>query len=431
MARPIRRTVAALLTAELLALSLSGCGTTPVSAGRLDVRPAPALKAAAAAPAAKAAPAATVTAKAHPTVAMTRGQAPEAPAQALPTRPEHQAPSTLFDRDYDPNVRYTAAPEDAADAKALEGELKAQGGASIGPVGANWGLIGGAIGGVIVGGGLIGYAIYTGMIGSKDLLFPQDKEDLVKKPDAYGYAYEPVAFDGHDGTDLKGWYVPAATPTTKAVLLLHGHTSNKDRFFEKYAGWLHNDYNLFIYDSRFHGESAGTITTLGWHERRDAAKALEIVKAKGNTSIGVMGESMGGSVAIGVAADKPEIKAVWADCAFDSLHDAIAPRAKARKYPLPDYVAWSVVRTASIRAKHLVASADPIKCVKSISPRPVYLVHGEADDDTLPLNSQKLFDEAAMPKTYWTVPGADHAQSWEKAPAEYQSRLQTFFGGSL
>ncbi len=433
---PVRRSIAAFLIADLLALSLTGCGTVPATAGRLDVRPA--ATSAAAAPALPATRPAT--AKAAPTVALTRGQAPTPLAIAAPpatpaaaAQTAHEAaPSGLFDHDYDPAVRYTATGADAADARALEGEIKAQGGGgSVGPVGANWGLIGGAIGGVLVGGSLIGYAIYTGMVGTKDLLYPQDKEDLVKKPDAYGYAYESITFDGHDGTDLRGWYVPAATPTTKAVLLLHGHTSNKDRFFAKYAGWLHDDYNLFIYDSRFHGESDGNITTLGWHERRDAALALTQLKTRGNTSIGVMGESMGGAVAIGVAADKPEIKACWADCAFDSLHDAIAPRAKARKYPLPEYVAWSVVKTATVRSRHNVASADPIRCIKSIAPRPVYLVHGGADDDTLPLNSQKLYAEAAEPKTYWTVAGADHAQSWEKQPLEYQTRLQTFFGGSL
>lgn len=422
-----RRTVAAFLAADLLALSLSGCGATPTAPARLGVTPT--ARVAAAAKAAN-------VARPLPGVVVTRGEAPVTPARmpepAAMTNHE-AARATLFAQDYDPAAakRYAASPAAAAEARALEGEMKAEGGASVGPIAGRWGLIGGVAAGVLLGVPLVGYAIYTGMVGTKDLLYPQDKEDLVKKPSAYGWTYDQVDFDGHDGTDLKGWYVPAAHPTTKAVLLLHGHTSNKDRFFEKYAGWLHDDYNVFIYDSRFHGESGGNITTLGWHERRDAAKALDILKARGNTSIGVMGESMGASVAIGVAADKPELKAVWADCAFDSLHDAIAPRAKNRNYPLPDYVAWSVVKTAMIRSRHNVASADPIRCIKSLSPRPVYLVHGGADDDTLPMNSQKLYDEAAQPKTYWTVAGADHAQSWEKQPVEYRNRLQAFFGGAL
>lgn len=413
-----RRPVAALL----VALTLAGCGAAPTAPARLGARTTEAPTAAAVASLPTVAQAA-----AKPAVTVAAGR--EVVQNAARAITHDAPPPGLFDRDYDPAAKYTAEAAEAEDVKALAGEVEAQSGnAIVGPVtGGPWGWIGGAL----VGGSLIGYAIYTGMVGSKDLLYPTDMEDLVKKPSAYGWAYEQVNFWGHDGIKLRGWYIPAAVHSDKAVLMLHGHTSNKDKMIEKYAGWLHQDFNLFIYDSRFHGESEGKITTLGYHERKDAAIALDKLKERCNGAIGVMGESMGGAVAIGIAADKPEIKAVWSDCSFDSLHDAIAPRAKNRNYPLPEYVAFSVVKTASIRAKANLAKYDPIKGIKSIAPRPVYLVHGQDDDSTTVMNSEKLYAEAAEPKTFWRVPGAKHAESWKIQPAEYQSRVHRFFTESL
>lgn len=406
-----------------LAMAVSGCGSQPIAS--LQTVPAatrtvtaPVVTRHAAVPSPPAVVAAQQGSVAAPGLART-----STPAAALPEEPR----TTLFAERYDPRARYAAT--DAEEA-ALEREVTANAEAAapvVGPVARSWGLIGGALAGTA----LFGYAAYAGVIGSRDLLTPKDRSTFEQSPAAFGWAFDDVRFKGHDGTDLVGWYIPASRPTRQAILLLHGHTSNKDRALARYGEWLHDNYNVFLYDSRFHGKSGGKLTTLGWHERRDAAIALDRVKALGNTQVGVMGESMGGAVAIGLAADRPEIAGVWSDCAFSSLHDAVAPRAKLRGYPMPDYVAWSVVRASNLRARQNLPVADPIRVVSKLAPRPVYLVHGEADDETTPINSQKLYDKAQSPRTLWMVPGARHARSVEIAPVEYRSRLQAFWRQTL
>ena len=78
-----------------------------------------------------------------------------------------------------------------------------------------------------------------------------------------------------------------------------------------------------------------------------------------------------------------------------------------------------------------VTQADPIKFIAKISPRPVYLVHGQKDDETTPMNGEKLFNAAREPKTMWRTPEARHAQSWQLYPAEYQARMGAFFEAAL
>lgn len=292
-----------------------------------------------------------------------------------------------------------------------------------------FGLVG-AIGAGAVGVGLAGYLTYTGLKGSHDLMFPK-KETFAKPPSEFGMPYEEVAFKSHDGLKLVGWYVPASAPTTRAIMIFHGHGSNKDAVFEKYALWLQDDYNLFVYDQRYSGQSEGKSSSLGPYEVKDAVLAVEQVRARGNTRIGFMGESMGGAVAVGAAPLVPDVRAVWSDCAYSSQFDAIEPRARARKYPLSVPVTHSVIKTASLRLGTDLTAVDPVKWAAKIAPRPLYVVHGMADDETTPVNAEKLFAAAHEPKAIWRVEGAKHAQSYKVAPVEYRERLRTFFDEAL
>lgn len=289
------------------------------------------------------------------------------------------------------------------------------------------------IGGVaaLIGLGLAGYLTYTGLKGSHDFLYP-GKNLFSKPPSAWGWAYDKVTFKSHDGLDLVGWYVPAARPTRRGIVLLHGHGSRKDEVYQKYGPMLHGQFNVFVFDQRYCGESAGAFTSLGYLEDRDAMVALQQLRERGNASIGLMGESMGAAVAMSTGAQVPDVKAVWADCGFDSLYDAVEPRVAARRYPLPGPVAHSIIKTVGLRGRIPgLEEADPIRWVAKLAPRPLYLVHGQQDDETVPANGEKLFAAAREPKTLWRTPEARHANSWELYPEEYRSRVQRFFDTAL
>lgn len=406
------RLVSLLLAANLL--TLVGCGQAPALNAAAVPQKAPVARQAAPAQA--------------PAVTLTRGQAPVAIAPAA-TRPAPNLvlapPAELFASDY-AESRYLAVKDQPADpevTRELKAQLSVDGGLS-------WGKIGGGIGAGLLGAGFLGYFVYAGQVGAKDLMTPV-KDTFTKDPGAYGVAFQDVKFHSHDGLKLAGWYVPAAVPTDKGLVIFHGHSSNKDTMYKKYGHWLRQKYNLFLYDSRYHGQSEGKYTTLGYYERKDAQIAIDQLRARGNTSVGLLGESMGGAVAISAGAVDKGVKAVWSDCAFDSLQDAIAPRAAARKYPMAAGVGRAVVATVSVKARARVATADPIRFVEQIAPRPLYLVHGQKDDDTTPMNSEKLFEKAKGPKEIWRTPDADHAQSVDMYADEYKARTFNFFDAAL
>jgi fermentation-respiration switch protein FrsA (DUF1100 family) len=275
------------------------------------------------------------------------------------------------------------------------------------------------------------YLAYAAHVGTASLLTPATRGRFRQTPAALGWSYERLEIRGHDGVKLVAWYLPATRATDRAVLLLHGHRSSKAYITRAMGRFLHAGYNLLALDARYHGESGGSLTTLGWHERRDSAVALDRLRALGNRRIGVLGVSMGAAAAIGLAADRPDVAGVWADSAFDTLHEAVAPRARLRGYWLPDLVAWAVVTRASQVAGHDLAAADPIRSVRALAPRPLYLVHGALDDETPPACSERLHAAAAGPRALWIVPGARHAAAEAQAPRDYGTRLDTFWRQTL
>jgi fermentation-respiration switch protein FrsA (DUF1100 family) len=56
----------------------------------------------------------------------------------------------------------------------------------------------------------------------------------------------------------------------------------------------------------------------------------------------------------------------------------------------------------------LLFHVDVTKAARRISPRPLLLVHCEADEAVPWHMSQRIYDNAREPKTLWLLPGGDH-----------------------
>lgn len=138
-------------------------------------------------------------------------------------------------------------------------------------------------------------------------------------PKAYGLQYEDVNLTTSDGVSLRGWFIPAKSPTNKAIILLHGYPADKGNILPAML-FLQNHYNLFLFDFRYFGESGGYYTTIGKEETQDLLAAVDYLKKqKHMQTIGVWGFSMGAAVALMTAAQSNDINMVVADSSFARL----------------------------------------------------------------------------------------------------------------
>ena len=124
---------------------------------------------------------------------------------------------------------------------------------------------------------------------------------------------------------LAAWLVPR--PGAPAVILLHGYPAEKADMLPLAAA-LARDFAVLLPDLRSFGASEGRATTLGFRERGDLRRAIDLLAARGHAVVGVFGFSLGGAVALLTAAEDARIRAVAAYAPFADLrmlgHDLYA-----------------------------------------------------------------------------------------------------------
>ena len=259
------------------------------------------------------------------------------------------------------------------------------------------------------------------------------RERFSQIPSQVGLAYEDVAFSTSDGVKLEGWFVPSPY-SGAAVILGHGFGRSRQEMLDVAAILHRNCYNVLLFDWRAHGKSEGDRTTFGYLEVNDLAAALDYVSQRPEVDpqrVGVLGNSMGGAIAIRGGAVLPQLKAVVSDSPFPSLQDGIEVGVRRRGplgvWPLRPLALYLGAKTIGIDPELV----RPIDDIDAISPRPVLIMHGGRDalvpDDT----GERLYAAADEPKFLWLAPDAEHVQLSTRYPAEYEARVIRFFDDAL
>src|SRR5512136_1269353 len=204
--------------------------------------------------------------------------------------------------------------------------------------------------------------------------------DEANSPANYGLAAEAVEFRSGDGLMLHGWYIPAAD-SVKTIIICSGANGSLDADVHV-APWLHEaGFNILLFDWRAHGQSEGEVVTLGFNERYDLIAAVQFAKSQGAERVGVLGFSMGGTVAIATAAVYEDINATVADSPFVYVLSAVAGGLIERDVPegLSFLLARLFVSTACLRMRLNLFDIDLVRWIHRVAPRPLLLIFGEQD----------------------------------------------------
>jgi len=177
------------------------------------------------------------------------------------------------------------------------------------------------------------------------------------------------------------------------------------------------------FDFRGHGESEGSLVTLGSHERRDVAAAVRFAESRGLGPTALFGVSMGAAIAIVSAPDLP-VAAVVADASFADLRHPVASRMRQLGYPLSGIGARVVVGGVMLRARSRLA--DPIRAVARIAPRALLLIAPREDRLISWRQSLRLYEAAGEPKELVVVEGAGHAEAYAMDPQAYREHVLGF-----
>jgi fermentation-respiration switch protein FrsA (DUF1100 family) len=281
----------------------------------------------------------------------------------------------------------------------------------------------------------VGLSIY---VGSK-LTHPA-REPVSVTPQSVGLAFESIAFQSRQGgIELKGWYLPASSASTKAVVMAHGYERNRlqtsSNGLQIAAFLVKAGYNVVMFDFRGQGESGGDVETVGALEKFDLAAAVDWTKAKGNQQIALLGFSMGAGTSLQVAAEEPAVTVVIADSPYSDLKGFIDENLP-HWSGLPSFPFTPLITTTI----PLLTGADlkavsPVRAAPSLAKKPMLLIHGDADPDIPSTESEKILQAytaaGGTQGQLITFAGAAHVRSYTKDPARYEQTVLAFLGQYL
>lgn len=205
-----------------------------------------------------------------------------------------------------------------------------------------------------------------------------------------GLVFQDAWFESDDGTKLHGWFVPHKNPVAVA-LMFHGNAGNVSHRAETLR-ILNQRHRLSImtFDYRGYGRSDGKPDEKGiLADARAARKWLAKTTNLPESEIVLMGRSLGGAVAVDLAASDGAKGLVLAST-FTSLPEVGGHHFR--------YLPASFLMTQRLDSLAKISNYRG----------PLLQSHGDADQ-VIPFDmGKRLFDKANEPKRFIAIPNGGH-----------------------
>ncbi len=250
--------------------------------------------------------------------------------------------------------------------------------------------------------------VILSLSGCTSLLF-QPMKPLVRTPADIKLDYKNVYFSSIDGTRLHGWFLPANGGADKAqgsVLLLHGNAENISTHIGSVYWLPGRGFNVFLFDYRGYGKSAGTAYLQG--AMQDISAALRWLQGQPGIDpqrIVVLGQSLGGAMgtyALLHSGQASMIRALILDSVFSDYRQIVREKLASfwLTWPLQYPLSWLVT-----------GDYAPAEAIGDYSPTPILIIQGQRDEVVPQHHAQQLFARARQPRDLWLVPETGHISS--------------------
>lgn len=246
---------------------------------------------------------------------------------------------------------------------------------------------------LVLTGGYIALAVFAAFLSDGVLFQPH--------PSSYRDTAEILKLTSQDGARISALYLP--NPAARyTILFSHGNAEDMGDLRPFYDELHQAGFSVFAYDFQGYGTSEGKPTEQHLYEDADAAYEYltSTLKIPPDRLIS-MGRSLGGAVAIDLAARRP-VAGLIAQSSFTTAFRVLT------QVPL---LPWDKFRS--------IDKIGQVKC-------PVLLIHGRKDEVIPFRHGEQLFAASRNPKRNFWVANGDHNNLAMFAGATYFEVLRDF-----
>ncbi len=242
------------------------------------------------------------------------------------------------------------------------------------------------------------------------LIYPRTRTPLMSwDPPADA---EACAFTTEDGLTLHGWFHAGygETPAEErpVVLWCHGNAGNITHRAENLLLLARSGLAVFIFDYRGYGQSDGKPSEKGLYFDADAAYAhLTDERGIPPDRIIAFGRSLGAGVALDLALRRP-VAGLIMESAFRSI-----PAMASVQFPVLPL--GPLVRSRFDNEARIGGLGVPL-----------LMLHGDRDEIVPFEQGRAVFDSAPAPKTWYTISGAGHNDTYAAGGREYLDAFASF-----
>ena len=246
--------------------------------------------------------------------------------------------------------------------------------------------------------------------------------------------FEDVSFDSTDGLELKGWLFTSSS--NKLVIMVTGLLPN--RVNTEYLGpmigkeLVERGYNLLLYDTRAHGQSAGERVGYGSVEGNDVVGAVQFAKSRGfePENIGIIADSTGAISTLMVIDQLKEVRAVVLDSTATEFQPIIS-ETLGREKKIPPFFHPAIFFFDKVVFGVDLSVIRPIEKIKLVPERNFLFLHG-ALDETIPLKNSQGLLAAAKPESKLVVfENGGHTETYKSDPDLYRREVFGFLTEEL
>lgn len=230
----------------------------------------------------------------------------------------------------------------------------------------------------------------------------------------------PVGVDAFDlrlgnGDTVNGWYLPAAADDAPTVLFLHGARRNLAGSLARIERWRAMGFSVLAIDYRGFGRSSPLLPSED-SALEDARAAFDelLRRAPDPAKRFVYGYSLGGALAIALAAERDGMAGLIVEASFTSISDLVR------------HSKWGWVPGLTLLVTQAFDSAARIRRVNE----PLLFIHGTEDGIVPHTMSDRLLAEAvAVPpalKRVVKIEGARHYSAIARGGDAYIRAVRDF-----